>query len=78
MPTITIHSAAAKTLRLAANLLYSQESHANDVLIHDILCYLSWYLEAETVSLQRNNLHFAKELTGELYDSICEEPGDDK
>ena len=75
MTTITTHAAAAKTLRLAANLLYSQESSANEVLLHDILCYLSWYLEAETPPAQRNHLGYAKELIGELYDSLSSELG---
>ena len=67
MTTITTHAATAKTLRLAANFLYSDESSANEVLLHDILCYLSWYLEADTVLSQRNHLGYTKELIGELY-----------
>ena len=74
MPAITSNVAAAKALRLAAAFLYSEESNETEVLIHDILCYLSWYLEAETVLSQRNHLGYAKELIGELYTpySNCE------
>ena len=74
MTTITTHAATAKTLRLAANFLYTEESSAKDMLFYDMLCYLSWYLEADTVSSQRNHLGYAKELIGELYTpySNCE------
>ena len=41
MPAITSNVAAAKALRLAAAFLYSEESNETEVLIHDILCYLS-------------------------------------
>lgn len=78
MPNLTSSAVAAKALRLAADFLYSEESNETEVLIHDILYYLSWYLDAETVPAQRGRLYYAKELIGELYDSICKESGDDK
>ena len=75
MPNITSSAVAAKALRLAAAFLYSEEFNETEVLIHDILCYLSWYLEAETPPAQRNHLGYAKELIGELYDSLSSELG---
>lgn len=73
MLTFTSTEAAARAVHLASSFLGSEKSNETEVLLHDILCYLSWYLEAKTVPTQCNYLGYAKELIGELYDSTCEE-----